>query len=197
MNIDFTPEQLVAFYRSTSTDGRNAVKEALGEQFSDAVPATERVKTYEDAVNELGNDHPLVEAASSAEWRFTNSEDKDIIAYLKLRVIVAALNDGWKPQFVPGERRWYPWYELISKDEYDAMSDDEKQERRCVGRSNSNAYAGGGLVFSSADYASSSSYADSGSRLAFKTEELAEYAGKQFAELFADLCFIPKSDVKE
>ena len=197
MNIDFTPEQLVAFYRSTSTDGRKAVKEALGEQFSEALPATERVKTYEDAVLELGNDHPLVEAASSAEWRFTNSEDKDIIAYLKLRVIVAALNDGWKPQFVPGEIRWYPWYGLISKDEYDAMSEDEKQERRCVGRSVSNAVAGGGLVFSDADNASSYSHAYGGSRLAFKSEALAEYAGKQFAELFADFCFIPKSDVKE
>jgi len=197
MNIDFTPEQLVAFYRSTSTDGRKAVKEALGEQFSEALPATERVKTYEDAVWELGNDHPLVEAASSAEWRFTNSEDKDIIAYLKLRVIVAALNDGWKPQFVPGELRWYPWYELISKDEYDAMSEDEKQERRCVGRSSSSACAYGGLVYSDAYYASSFSNAHSGSRLAFKSEALAEYAGKQFAELFADFCFIPKSDVKE
>lgn len=197
MNIDFTPEQLVAFYRSTSTDGRKAVKEALGEQFSEALPATERVKTYEDAVWELGNDHPLVEAASSAEWRFTNSEDKDIIAYLKLRVIVAALNDGWKPQFVPGELRWYPWYELISKDEYDAMSEDEKQERRCVGRSNHNAYAYGGLVYSYAGNASSYSYAYVGSRLAFKSEALAEYAGKQFAELFANFCFIPKSDEKE
>lgn len=197
MNIDFSQEQLVAFYRSTSTDGRKAVKEALGEQFSEALPATERVKTYEDAVKELGNDHPLVEAVSSAEWRFTNSEDKDIIAYLKLRVIVAALNDGWKPQFVSGERRWYPWYELISKDEYDAMSEDEKQERRCVGRSVSNANAYGGLVYSDADYASSYSSASYGSRLAFKSEALAEYAGKQFAELFADFCFIPKSDVKE
>lgn len=197
MNIDFTPEQLVAFYRSTSTDGRKAVKEALGEQFSEALPATERVKTYEDAVWELGNDHPLVEAASSAEWRFTNSEDKDIIAYLKLRVIVAALNDGWKPQFVPGELRWYPWYELISKDEYDAMSEDEKQERRCVVRSNDNAPAYGGLVFSHAIFASSYSAASDGSRLAFKSEALAEYAGKQFAELFANFCFIPKSDEKE
>lgn len=197
MNIDFTPEQLVAFYRSTSTDGRKAVKEALGEQFSEALPATERVKTYEDAVWELGNDHPLVEAASSAEWRFTNSEDKDIIAYLKLRVIVAALNDGWKPQFVPGELRWYPWYELISKDEYDAMSEDEKQERRCVGRSVSYASAYGGLVYSCAYGASSFSSAGFGSRLAFKSEALAEYAGKQFAELFANFCFIPKSDEKE
>lgn len=197
MNIDFTQEQLVAFYRSTSTDGRKAVKEALGEKFSEALPATERVKTYEDAVKELGNDHPLVEAASSASWRFTNPEDNDIIAYLKLRVIVAALNDGWKPQFVPGELRWYPWYELISKDEYDAMSEDEKQERRCVGRSSSNAIASGGLVYSIAYDASSLSNASYGSRLAFKSEALAEYAGKQFAELFADFCFIPKSDVKE
>lgn len=197
MNIDFTPEQLVAFYRSTSTDGRKAVKEALGEKFSEALPSTERVKTYEDAIKELGNDHPLVEAASSASWRFTNPEDKDIIAYLKLRVIVAALNDGWKPQFVPGEQRWYPWYELISKEDYEAMSEDEKRERRCVGRSGDSAGASGGLVFSNAGGAWSYSVASDGSRLAFKTEALAEYAGKQFAELFADFCFIPKSDEKE
>nr|DAU91951.1 MAG TPA: hypothetical protein [Caudoviricetes sp.] len=197
MNIDFTQEQLVAFYRSTSADGRKAVKEALGDKFSETLPATERVKTYEDAVNELGEDNPIVAAASSAQWRFPEAENKDIIAFLKLRVIVAALNDGWKPQFVPGEQRWYPWYELISKEDYEAMSEDEKQGRRCVGRSDVNAYAYGGLVYSNAFYASSYSYAGLGSRLAFKSEELAEYAGKQFAELFADFCFIPKSDEKE
>lgn len=197
MNIDFTQEQLVAFYRSTSADGRKAVKEALGEKFSEILPATERVKTYEDAVNELGEDNPIVVAASTASWRFPEAVNKDLVAYMKLRVIVAALNDGWKPQFVPGEQRWYPWYELISKEDYEAMSDDEKQERRCVGRSVFNAYAVGGLVCSCADYASSVSPASFGSRLAFKTEALAEYAGKQFAELFADFCFIPKSDVKK
>lgn len=197
MNIDFTQEQLVAFYRSTSADGRKAVKEALGEKFSEILPATERVKTYEDAVNELGEDNPIVVAASTASWRFPEAVNKDLVAYMKLRVIVAALNDGWKPQFVPGEQRWYPWYELISKEDYEAMSDDEKQERRCVGRSYSSAYAFGVLVFSYAVSASSVSFAVVGSRLAFKTEALAEYAGKQFAELFADFCFIPKSDVKK
>lgn len=195
MNIDFTQEQLVAFYRSTSADGRKAVKEALGEKFSEILPATERVKTYEDAVNELGEDNPIVVAASTASWLFPEAVNKDLVAYMKMRVIVAALNDGWEPQFVPGEQRWYPWYELISKEDYEAMSEDEKQERRCVGRSSSN--ADGGLVFSSASYASSFSYAYYGSRLAFKSEELAKYAGKQFAELFADFCFIPKSDEKE
>lgn len=197
MNIDFTQEQLVAFYRSTSADGRKAVKEALGEKFSEILPATERVKTYEDAVNELGEDNPIVVAASTASWRFPEAVNKDLVAYMKMRVIVAALNDGWEPQFVPGEQRWYPWYELISKEDYEAMSEDEKQERRCVGRSLYNALAYGGLVYSCAYYASSFSYADFGSRLAFKSEELAEYSGKQFAELFADFCFIPKSDEKE
>lgn len=197
MNIDFTQEQLVAFYRSTSADGRKAVKEALGEKFSEILPATERVKTYEDAVNELGEDNPIVVAASTASWRFPEAVNKDLVAYMKMRVIVAALNDGWEPQFVPGEQRWYPWYELISKEDYEAMSEDEKQERRCVGRSYDNAYAYGGLVYSSVSSASSVSNAYYGSRLAFKSEELAEYSGKQFAELFADFCFIPKSDEKE
>lgn len=197
MNIDFTQEQLVAFYRSTSADGRKAVKEALGEKFSEILPATERVKTYEDAVNELGEDNPIVVAASTASWLFPEAVNKDLVAYMKMRVIVAALNDGWEPQFVPGEQRWYPWYELISKEDYEAMSEDEKQERRCVGRSSCGAHASGGLVFSDALYASSYSGASSGSRLAFKSEELAKYAGKQFAELFADFCFIPKSDEKE
>lgn len=197
MNIDFTQEQLVAFYRNTSKDGRKAVKEALGEQFSKVVPVTERVKTYEDAVKELGEDHPLVVAASTASWRFPEAVDKDLVAYMRLRVIVAALNDGWEPQFVPCEERWSPWYELISKEDYESMSEDEKQERHCVGRSNNYAYASGGLVYSNADSASSSSNAGSGSRLSFKSEALAEYAGKQFAELFADFCFIPKSDEKE
>lgn len=197
MNIDFTQEQLVAFYRSTSADGRKAVKEALGEKFSEILPATERVKTYEDAVNELGEDNPIVVAASTASWLFPEAVNKDLVAYMKMRVIVAALNDGWEPQFVPGEQRWYPWYELISKEDYEAMSEDEKQERRCVGRSSSNANALGGLVCSVAVSASSHSNANDGSRLAFKSEELAKYAGKQFAELFADFCFIPKSDEKE
>ena len=197
MNIDFTQEQLVAFYRSTSADGRKAVKEALGEKFSEILPATERVKTYEDAVNELGEDNPIVVAASTASWLFPEAVNKDLVAYMKMRVIVAALNDGWEPQFVPGEQRWYPWYELISKEDYEAMSEDEKQERRCVGRSHYIANAFGFLVCSYAFDASSVSSAVSGSRLAFKSEELAEYAGKQFAELFADFCFIPKSDEKE
>ena len=73
------------------------------------------------------------------------------------------------------------------------MSEEEKKERRVVGRASSNAGANGGLVCSGAGDVSTSSDAGFGSRLAFKSEELAEYAGKQFIEIYADYCFIPKS----
>ena len=114
-------------------------------------------------------------------------------AYLKLRIITEALNEGWKPQFTEGERRWYAWYELLTKEEMDAMSDKEKEERRVVGRAGSYANAYGGLVYAVAYHVSSYSYTSDGSRLAFKSEELAEYAGKQFAEIYADYCFIPET----
>lgn len=192
MNIDFTQEQLIDFYRNTSNAGREAIKAALGEKLSEALPITERVRTYEDAVRELGEKHPYVEFANSASWRYEGAVGADIVAYLKLRVIVAALNEGWEPQFTEGERRWYGWYDLISKEDYDAMSEEEKANSRCVGRSYYNASSVGGLVYSYANYASSGSSASYGARLAFKSEKLAEYAAKQFIELFADFCFLPE-----
>ena len=76
------------------------------------------------------------------------------------------------------------------------MSDEEKKERRVVGRAGHNAYAYGGLVYSHAVYVSSSSSTSVGSRLAFKNEELAEYAAKQFGDIYADFCFIPKAACK-
>lgn len=191
MNIDFTPEQLLAFYRSTSNDGRKVLKEALGEKFSETIPVTERVKTYDDAVKELGEDHPFVVAANSAVWRYPEEDNQDIVAYLKLRVVVAALNDGWKPEFTDYERRWSPWYRLYTKEEIDNLSEEDTGQVLLWGGS---AHYGSRCGFASAlSYSAwSFSYACLGSRLALKSEELADYAGKQFIELFAPFCFRPK-----
>ena len=152
---------------------------------------TERIKTFEDALNELGDDNVLVKEY----WAYIDSNvqlSNDIIAYLRLRVIVAALNEGWKPQFIKGEHRWYFWYDLITKEQYDKLSDEEK--RRVVGRGGSGANAHYGLVYAYAVYASSGSHTSRGSRLAFKSEKLAAYAGRQFAEIYADFCFKPKEE---
>lgn len=193
--IQFNKETLVAVYGNCNAVGRKAIKEQLGERLSEILPVTDRVKTFNDAVEELGEEHEAVKAYRAVEWYLRN-QMSDIKAYLQLRIITAALNEGWEPQFVEGERRWYGWYDLISKEDYEALSDEEKS--RCVGRSISGAVAYGGLVYSSASDASSYSGASSGSRLAFKSEKLAEYAAKQFIEIYADLCFIPKApDAKE
>jgi len=191
MNIDFTQEQLLAFYRSTSNDGRKAIKEALGEKFSGTIPVTERVKTYDDAVKELGEDHPFVVAANSAVWRYPEDYNQDIVAYLKLRVVVAALNDGWNPEFTEDERRWFPWYRLYTKEEIDNLSEEDKEQVLLWGGYAVNG-SPCGLASAASSYAWSGSSAALGSRLALKSKELADYAGKQFIELFAPFCFRPK-----
>lgn len=200
MKIDFSQEQLVALYRTGGDEARKAIKEALGNEFSKTIPVTSRVQTFDDAVRELGDDHPAVKAWRSLKYGYavsdTDPETADIMAYATLRVITEALNEGWKPQFTEGERRWYAWYDFLSKEDVEEMSDEEKEERRVVGRANNSAYAYGGLVCSNAYYVSTHSFTGYGSRLAFKNEELAEYAAKQFGDIYADFCFIPKAACK-
>lgn len=200
MKIEFSDEQLVALYRTGGDEARKAIKEALGDEFSELIPVTKRVQTLDDAVRELGDDQPAVKAWRSIKYGYSVSEKDpdtaDIMAYVTLRVITEALNEGWKPQFTEGERRWYAWYDFLTKEEVEGMSDEEKEELRVVGRANYNAYASGGLVFSHASYVSANSSTSYGSRLAFKNEELAEYAAKQFGDIYADFCFIPKAACK-
>ena len=143
---------------------------------------TERIKTFEDACKELGN-HPFVREYALIN-PFTNSYSSDIVAYLKLRIIVAALNEGWEPKFEEGEPRYYPWFYLCTKKEYNKLDDKEKVNYVLYSNSNTNAY----YVFISVNayHDVSCSCAHIGSRLAFKTKELAEYAGKQFIDIYAD-----------
>lgn len=200
MKIEFSDEQLVALYRTGGDEARKAIKEALGDEFSKTIPVTSRVQTFDDAVRELGDDHPAVKAWRSLKYGYavsdTDPETADIMAYSTLRVITEALNEGWKPQFTEGERRWYAWYDFLTKEEVEEMSDEDKKERRVVGRANNYANAYGGLVYSNAHNVSTHSSTNYGSRLAFKNEELAEYAAKQFGDIYADFCFIPKAACK-
>ena len=156
-------------------------------------PITERVKTFEDACAVLGENPLYVQMFQDI---YTKSEkaganvNSDVVAYLKLRIITAALNEGWEPQFTSDEWRWYPWFRLLTKSDIEELSEEERC--RVVGPALSSAYANGGLVYAYAYHVSTYSYAHYGSRLAFKSEELAYYAGTQFAEIYANFCFIPE-----
>ena len=165
-------------------------------------PVTERIKTFEDACNELGEDNlmvrvyqTLIARAGKTEQSLAEWMGKDVVAFLKLRIITEALNEGWHPKFTEDEYRYYPWFYIYTKEEYDNFSEEEK--RRCVGRAYYYASAVGGLVCSYADYASSYSDTSNGVRLAFSTRELAEYAGKQFIDIWADFVFEISDKVNE
>ena len=169
----------------------NGVLTLVDEPKVDNRPVTERIKTFEDACNALGDENILVQAYRTAESNTSgNQKDvSDVVAYLKLRIIAAALNEGWKPNFDGDECRYYPWFYIYTKKEYEELDEDEKKECRVVGQSYSYANALGGVVYTYAHGAPSYSYTYYGSRLAFKTRELAEYCSKQFIDEWADFLF--------
>lgn len=186
--------------------------EQLAEPTPDNRPVTERIKTFADAIAALGEDHPFVK-----QWNWlagcevddehidSNGNRKggaftDILAYLKLRIVTAALNEGWEPQFTDDEWRYYPWFYLWSEEEL-ADKDEEWKQARSLrscenhrvlfgGNANLGAFAGFACAYSYG----APSYTDAyvGSRLCFKSEALAVYAGKQFIDLYMDFNLIRK-----
>ena len=156
-------------------------------------PVTERIKTFEDACNEIGEDNPLVQAYRSADFNTSGNlkEVLDVIAYLKLRIIAAALNEGWEPQFTTDEYRYYPWFYLYTKEELAQKSEQWKKDHSLVLWGGSAYYGTNcGLAFAYSHSAFSRSNAVIGARLAVKSEELAKYFGKQFIEIWKDYCVI-------
>lgn len=129
------------------------------------VSIKEQVKTFEDACKVLGlkpENLPIVE-------NLPEKDRKSLIAYYKLIIITHSLNEGWEPDFSDWNQwKYWNWFYVESKD--------------------SGAYAG----FASAltDSAASYSIALLGSRLCFKTRELAEYARENFLDLYLEFLFI-------
>lgn len=168
----------------------NEMTKAFGEEALKSQDIKERIKTFEDAVNAIGEDHPLV-----AQYKTINSAFKEadnnlhLFAYTRLAIIAEALNEGWRPEYTEDEYRYYPWFGLYTQEEYDDMDDEDKECCRFVGRSYSDAGAGGGLVYAVAYDGSAYSRTNVGSRLAFKSRELAIYCGKQFIEIWINYLF--------
>lgn len=156
-------------------------------------PIIERVKTFEDACRELGADHPFVLAYQNTNLRDPEvaEENRDILAYMKLRIIAAALNEGWEPQFTEDEWRWYPWFTLWTEEELSEKSEELKADRHLISTGDySGDYAA--FVYACSTNAPSNANTFFGSRLCFKSEALATYCGKQFISLWADFNMIKK-----
>lgn len=146
----------------------------------------DRIKTFEDAMMALGEEHPLVR-----EWHLGENLSPDLEAYLQLRVIVAALNEGWEPQFTEDEERYYPWHWLYTRKEIDNMEASELKERNMVSTEKYQTdYAG--FAYARSGDTPSATAASFGSRLCLKSDALAEYCGKQFTDIWADFLLIRK-----
>lgn len=168
----------------------NEMTKAFGEEALKPQDIKERIKTFEDAVNAIGEDHPLVAQYKAITNAFKEDDNNlHLFAYTRIAIIAEALNEGWRPEYTENEYRYYPWFGLYTQEEYDEMDDDNKECCRFVGRSHSYAYANGGLVYAGAYSGSAHSYAGIGSRLAFKSRDLAIYCGKQFIDIWINYLF--------
>lgn len=172
---------------------QNEMHKVFGEETFKPKDIMERVKTFEDACRELGEDHPFVRSYNGYANNIheNNKNDTDILAYLKLRIICAALNEGWEPQFTEDEWRYYPWFTLWTEDELSEKSDEWKTDRHLISTGEYQTdYAG--LVCANSNNAPSNTGASVGSRLCLKSDTLAVYCGKQFINIWADFCLIRK-----
>lgn len=162
---------------------RNGILTLIDEPEKDV---RKRIKTFEDACHEIG-----IDAEAWNRDKISLGLEPDVLAFLKLRIIVKALNEGWEPRFTEDECRYYPWFILYTGEEYNKL--DEEEKSRVVYRSSYYyAYAFGGVSYASANNGSSFSDASIGVRLAFKTSELAAYCGRQFLDIWADFVFLPE-----
>ena len=163
----------------------NNVLTLVDEPKTDNRPVTERVKTFEDALNELGEHNQLVAAYRC--HKDMADDDKDLVAYLKLRIIAAALNEGWKPKFASDEYLWYPLFKLWEKEKLEDKTDEWMKEHSLwlFGDCSDDGVACS-LAFSCSDCGWVFSYTNISAHLAVKSEELAVYFGTQFIDIWAD-----------
>lgn len=197
--MEIKNENIMAAYKAADESGKQMLRAMFPEMEWEATkndnrPVTERIKTFEDACAELGEDHLYVQMFRDI---YDKSEKAganvncDVVAYLKLRVITAALNEGWEPQFTEDEWRYYPWFYLWTDEELTEKTDEWKRER-CLTTMQYHRGEWAGLACAYSHYAPSLSAASVGSRLCFKSDTLAEYAGKQFIDLWMDFYLIRK-----
>lgn len=87
---------------------------------------------------------------------FISGLTQDEIFYRKLKTITKALNEGWTPDWSDGDqKKWFPYFNTSP-----------------------------GFAFDDTYFSYSCPLAGDGSRLCFKSKELAEYAGRQFTDLY-------------
>lgn len=150
---------------------------------------TDKIKTFDDACKAIGLAGPEA-LPELLQEKYAAIVPSHIKAQLKLEIITLALNEGW--QHIPDGKHYayWPWFNLYTTGEIADMGKEGAEERAIINATDvSDVFAGLGCAHSY--YAWSYSDAGIGSRLAYKSRELARYSGKQFIELWKEALLIP------
>ena len=176
--ITIKTENILNAYKSASEEQKKLLKNIFGKEMFKPKDIRERIKTFHDAYCELGNEHPFVKSYE----KYVNTasgEEAEVIAYLQLRIISTALNEGWEPQFTKDEHHWYPWFIVLDKDVMKDKCDVEKKFWPFGWNLNKTSNC-------ALSYMNSVVHSNLPASLAVQSEELAAYFGKQFIEIWSD-----------
>lgn len=154
--LTISKENAINAYHKCCDTSRNVIKALFPDiDFEKPQSIIERVKTWGDACKILG-----IDPVKSLPYQDIHSLDQDqqaVNAFFMLSKIREVLNEGWKPDWTNSkEPKYVCWF-----DNYKS-----------------------GVGFSASGCADWSTYSVVGSRLCFKTSELATYAGKQFINIY-------------
>lgn len=185
--LKISAKEARAAYNHTDAAGKELLENLFGKETFQPKDITERVKTLVDAIMILGEDHKVVKEYRMIErYIFSENLAEAILAFAKLRVIAAALNEGWKPTYPRNEERYYPWFNYISKEQYEYLNDDDKKSYHVI-----KALLPGDIPYAMGcgGRATTYKYIACGSHIAFRTEDLAVYCGSQFIDIWAKFLF--------
>lgn len=102
--LELTGKQARDLYKNSSSEWKEVLENNFGKDFF-SQSVMDRIKTYEDACAELGEDPMNEENLRNLGF------SKDEIVYRKLKTIVRALNEGWVAKVYDNdEARYYPYF---------------------------------------------------------------------------------------
>lgn len=209
--LNIQKENVIAAYQAASEEQKTLLRalfpdahlevvvepEGYVRQQDKTIPVEERIYTFKDACLALGQEHKFVVDFNAVDTCIgMENVSPDIAAFFKLRIICAALNDGWEPEFTEDEIRWYPWHWLWTEQDLSEKSDEWKQRKALMSVEAYKQTGWAGFASANSDDTPSYTYASIGSRLCLKSESLADLAATRFIDLWADFKLIRRESAE-
>jgi len=121
-----------------------------------SVNIMERVKTFDDALEIYKQDHDISsDMQAILDYKGNDTGMIAMQGFAQINIIRAVLNEGWAPNWYnENEYKYYPWFKMFAS----------------------------GLSYDDCIYARLNSVV--GSRLCYKSLDLAKYAGTQFIDIY-------------